>query len=187
MNIHTQGELSNQPISTLHEGHRKIERSLQVLHEMVGKASVDGRPPDDLQKLESELNFYFETVKRHKMDEEGSLFPRLRVDPLAVRIIEELEKDHQQAASWQQTVRVVGQNWLLSGFQDESQRNKILQALEELAQLAQKHTKIEEQRLFPLALGRLDEATLRQVGAEMSARRRPVFEDEIRLSSEPSS
>lgn len=184
MNIHAQGDLSSQPLSVLHEGHRNIERSLQVLREMVGEAPVDGLLSPHKQKLEHELNVFFAMVKRHRMDEEASLFPRLRVDPLAALIIDELERDHQRAESWQQTIRNVGRDWLVSGFQDDVARDKILEAIEELARLGQKHTKIEEQRLFPLAMGRLDEETLRQMAAEMSARHRLSSEEEFGIRSE---
>jgi len=171
MNIQAPKFLLNGPLGSLSECHRRIENSLQGLQEIVKDAPVDGLPPPFRARLESLLDFFSTTVKRHTLDEEMSLFPRLRMDPLADLIIEKLEADHKRAESLYQTVETLGRDWLASGSIDSFPRYNLREAVEALHELSDEHFKIEEQRLFPLAAGRLDSQTLRQLGKEMALRR----------------
>ena len=66
------------PIGMLKDCHRRIERFLDILCQVAQQAQGRALSIDERSAVESAIRYFFESGPRHNMDEEESLFPRLR-------------------------------------------------------------------------------------------------------------
>jgi hemerythrin superfamily protein len=133
------------PFEMLERCHRRLEEELQALVM---------EPARDV--AERVLEFLDRAVKRHELDEEESLFPRL---PQLAPLVAALEEQHRQQQ------RLVDE---LRAAEDE----KAIQVTALALQAAYaRHISVEERELFPAAQAALDPAARAAMSDEMQARR----------------
>ena len=124
--------------------HRRLEEELQTLVM---------EPADDVRNRV--LEFIDRAVKRHELDEEQSLFPRLP----SLAIVKELEEQHRH------------QQQLIAQLREAPDEIAIEVAAQALQVTYARHITAEERELFPAAKAALDEAALAAMSDEMQARR----------------
>jgi hemerythrin-like domain-containing protein len=126
--------------------HRRLEEELQA---------VVMEPARDV--AERVLEFLDRTIKRHELDEEESLFPRL--PPSLAPLIAELTAAHRRHEQLIQHLR-------------EAREEKGTQVTAMALQAAYaRHIALEERELFPAAKAALDEAARASMADEMQTRR----------------
>jgi hemerythrin-like domain-containing protein len=175
------------PIGMLRACHRRIERALDVIAR-VAASEKDGPLNAEAQEaLRRTLHYFGTGVPRHAADEEESLFPRLRAAAregfvagesrrlsmtAALPRLEALEREHILADSLHQELDTLGETLLECGrFADPNDRTRFGDLIQQLRQLYQKHIRIEDEELFPLAEKVVSAAEQDAVGTEMAGRR----------------
>lgn len=180
------------PIGLLSDCHRRIERFLGVLIAVSDRSR--GRPigTEERNALATALRYFREAAPRHTQDEEESLFPRMRsatgagaaAARTALRQVEELERQHADAAAWHHEVDVLGERWLSHGTLDATETDRLRDLLAVLRRLYQEHIAVEDREVFPAAAKALTKADLEAMGQEMARRRgleyKPAEHDEKR-------
>jgi hemerythrin-like domain-containing protein len=133
------------PFEMLERCHRRLEEELQALVM---------EPARDV--AERVLEFLDRALKRHELDEEQSLFPRL---PQLAPLVQALEEQHRQQQRMIEELRAAA---------DE----KAIQVAALALQVAYaRHITVEERELFPAAKAALDEGARAAMSDEMQARR----------------
>ncbi len=166
----------DQPIELLKDCHRRIEHFLGVLQQVV-ELFGDGKLPEEGRRaLEASLDYFAHAAPRHTADEEQSLFPRMRRSGDAeARVVmaelERLEADHRRADERHAKVDELGRKWLAEGSIDERNRATMRTLLDELVALYTAHIRLEDERVFEVAMRTLDRRDLGEVGFEMRRRR----------------
>ena len=164
------------PIGMLGDCHRRIIRFLHVLVALA--AEENGRCLSDEQRtlLSTSLHYFREAAPKHTVDEEESLFPRLRrlnvsgIDAVLSRI-DSLEQDHECADGRHAEVDRLGQLWLKNGQLSPEDAAVFARLVSQLETLYHHHIETEDTEIFPFAGNTLTAADRRSIGAEMAARR----------------
>src|SRR5581483_3040685 len=165
-----------EPLGLLSDCHRRIEmfmRSLSAIAQLQGQLlNQEGR-----QALENALRYFREAAPKHTADEEQSLFPRLRAldseeSEQAFSKLEELEQDHQWAESLHAEVDRLDTTYLNNDTLSEPDAAQFRENVEALAAMYQRHIKVEDESLFPLATRILSETDKLTIAKEMAARRK---------------
>jgi hemerythrin-like domain-containing protein len=94
----------------------------------------------------------------------------------ALAQLAELESDHGRAHELHDAVDRLGSRWLEQNELPAAEGSHLTALLEELSQIYQRHIRLEEERVFPLAARLLDRQALDAVGGEMAARRSVRYE-----------
>src|SRR5581483_6527247 len=161
----------NNPLGLLSDCHRRIEHFLQVLIRGIELASVRALGSDERSAFEKALVYFRDAAPKHTADEEDSLFPRLRATEdgsATLDRLEELERDHTEAAKDHDTVDRLGRMLLAQGNLPAGQQQDISNALSRLSLMYSRHIAIEDRELFPLAGRLLRAEELAAVGREMA-------------------
>jgi len=180
-----------EPLKLLQDCHRRIEHFLEVLQRVV-EVSSDGTLGDEARRaLKMALHYFREAAPRHTMDEEESLFPRLRqcggeAARAALARVAALEADHVRADARHHEVDAIGMRWLELGRLSQAQRSALKQHLDELQKLYAGHLKVEDCDIFPLAGKSLSGEQMAAIGQEMKARRAAILRHEGDPSNLPS-
>lgn len=169
------GDFSN-PIELLGDCHRRIERFLAVLVAVARQARGGPLTPEQKDEWLRALDYFHNAAPRHTADEEESLFPRLREMELpqvrdVLSKVQELEKDHEQASEWHDTVEQLGRRWLADGQLTPEDAESLGTALVQLSELYTHHIALEDQNVFPLAAAVLPSTEKANIGIEMAKRR----------------
>ncbi len=188
------------PLCLLSDCHRRIEKFLHTLIVIVqqtqeGTQIADRErveenegggvhlsivyPPlnaEQRQALEVALRYFREASPRHTLDEEESLFPKLRAcgggaAQDALDAVDALEADHDRAEAGHAEVEQLGQKWLAEGRLSRSESARMAEVLQSLQSLYQTHIQVEDTQIFPLAADVLDAPTIQAIGREMAERR----------------
>lgn len=166
------------PVDMMEDCHRRIEHFLQVLRRITARTSDAALSDDEREAMQRALNYFVRAAPRHTADEEESLFPRLRamaVNDDAARAaldrLDELERDHEHADRLHADVESLGRAWLEAGDISSDDRARMGTALDDLAQMYERHIHIEDAQVFPAARRLLDDDQVIDVGAEMKQRR----------------
>lgn len=164
------------PLGLLSDCHRRIEKFLQNLRMIVGQAKGGALSGEQSQALEIALRYFREAAPRHTRDEEESLFPQIRLSDsaeaqTALKAIDKLEADHDQADAAHVEVERLGQKWLADGQISSEETACLSEVLQSLQALYQRHIEIEDTQIFPLAGKLLGAETIARVGREMAERR----------------
>lgn len=164
------------PIGLLTDCHRRVERFLSVLVQVIAQAR--GGPLSDEQRtaLDTALRYFREAAPKHTADEEASLFPRLKTagGPELCAVLDRvaaLEQDHAEAGQQHAEVDRLGQAWLADGVLPPDGAARFSSLVAALTDMYRAHIAVEEQEVFPAAAGVLNRIQLEAVGAEMAARR----------------
>lgn len=170
-----QNDFTN-PLGLLSDCHRRIEYFLGLLVTVTKQAQGSALSPEQHKALEV-ASFYFEqAAPRHTLDEEESLFPRLRASTCAqshaaFALLDSLHAEHEVADEVHNQVGLLVRQWLKEGNLSSRQTHRLSDMLDELSSIYRKHIAAEDNELFPLAARILDESEILAVGREMAARR----------------
>jgi hemerythrin-like domain-containing protein len=164
------------PVGMLEDCHQRIRFFLGTLVRF-GLASEDVQlKPESSQALRNALMYFRNGAPKHTLDEEESLFPRLRKSgdprvPSIEKTLRELEHDHAQADAAHAEIDALGEQWLAQGSLSEEQRTRWLVLAENLQAHYERHIAVEERDIFTAARQILTAEDQRQIGAEMARRR----------------
>lgn len=161
------------PLGMLCDCHRRIERFLRVLCEVVQRAQGRALTDEERDAVRGALHYFREGGARHNRDEEDSLFPRLREAGAEddLRAIEVLEHEHADASALHATIERLYTKWIAEEALKDEERKALLDATRQLEPLYATHIAMEESVVFPQAAKTLDAAAIAAMGAEFQARR----------------
>lgn len=166
----------DEPLGLLSDCHRRIERFLTVLQNVVDQA--EGKPLNEEQRraVETALEYFRTAAPRHTADEEESLFPLLRASggdgvDAALRIVQTLEEEHAAANVAHAEVEFWFRRWIDLGPLAAPQVGKVSRVLHGLVELYRRHITVEDHEIFPLAQRVLSHHQLAQLGTQMAERR----------------
>lgn len=166
----------DRPIDMMQDCHRRVERFLTALV-LAGDTALDPLDDESKQLLKMALDYFKGASPLHNLDEETSLFPRLREhsDQAGVEealvVIERLERDHDEAEPLHEEQEALGRRWLQDGFLAPADRARFVKLSASLRALYEEHIRLEDEHVYVVARRVIDDATQQQIGAEMRARR----------------
>lgn len=168
------------PLGLLSDCHRRIEHFLGVLLDVTRQAKGGALDDPQGEALGVALRYFRETAPKHTLDEEDSLFPRMRASRHdesadARALIEMLHHDHEEAESAHAEVDRLGAEWLNNGRLDAEKAEQLEGLLSDLANTYERHILAEDSQVFPLAGRILEAAQVQEIGKEMAARRGVAF------------
>jgi hemerythrin-like domain-containing protein len=149
-----EGTTLDRPLEHLVACHRRIEDRLRVL-ERAGEA---------LEAITNCFRFFDSNGAWHTADEEDSLFPRMQawLKPEEQAFLEQLEREHQEAE---------GLYCELKELAAKVDAGRFRTVLGRLCELYRRHIAAEDETLISIGSWVLTEAELREISAEMKARR----------------
>jgi hemerythrin-like domain-containing protein len=160
------------PIGMLMDCHRRIEHFLDILCQVAQQAQGRALSNEERAAVEAALRYFRESGPRHNMDEEDSLFPRLRrACSEGLSHIGRLEGEHREAEELHEETEKFYTRWITAGDLDLADSARLLMVTAMLQQLYREHISIEEERVFPLAAKVIDPTGIAAIGAEFKARR----------------
>ena len=164
------------PLGLLSDCHRRLERFLNAL--IAISEETQGSKLSDVQSqhFEAALRYFREAAPKHTLDEEESLFPRLRSKDreevyAAFVLLDRLHADHEEAEIKHRMVDELGRAWLADGQLAPGSSWRLVSLLRELRTTYEKHIDVEDNELFPLAAKVLDRSELETIAREMAGRR----------------
>jgi hemerythrin-like domain-containing protein len=165
--------LFEDPIGVLNDCHRKIKRSLHVLWVIADRAAGRELTCDEISAVRSAMDCLCVEGTRHTVDEEQSLFPRLRAQTISGDSEELglLEENRRQADRLHAIVESLYSAWMSAGALRPESQLRLQSCTESLKRLTEQHIKVEEQVVFPRAQQVLDGHTIAAIGREFRARR----------------
>lgn len=166
----------DQPLGLLRDCHRRIERFLDMLIQVTQRVRGGTLNAEERRALEAALGYFREAAPRHTKDEEESLFPRMRScnDPQAQEVLSKLaalEADHVRADAGHREVDELGARWLQDGTLAPDATDRLGRVLADLRAIYLAHIQLEDAEVFPVAGAILSAESIRELGAEMAARR----------------
>ena len=164
------------PLGMLSDCHRRIERFLGVLVELARQPGGAQLNDEHRAALAASLRYFRDAAPKHTLDEEESLFPRLRASGderarAALARLDTLHEDHLAAERLHREADALGLRWLADGRLTPEDSARLLAVLETLRATYQGHIRAEDEELFPLAGAVLAAQELEAIGREMAARR----------------
>ena len=162
------------PLGMLSDCHRRIERFLAALAFVAEQSASTGPGEGQRKTLDAALRYFREAAPKHTLDEEESLFPRLRVSDgarEAAALLDSLHADHEMAEALHREVETLAGLLLAEGRLPEDESRRLVAVLNDLRAVYQKHIRAEDEELFPLAGRVLSGPELEAVGREMAERR----------------
>jgi hemerythrin-like domain-containing protein len=164
------------PTGLLTDCHRRIVTFLDTLRAV---AQVIDRPPtaDVERALESALRYFSQAAPKHTADEEESLFPRLRQIShadltSAFDKLQELEAEHRWANPLHAEVEQLGVKYLSERSLSKPEADRFRAAIRDLQSMYERHIRIEDNVIFPLAARLLTEQDKSAIADEMAGRRK---------------
>ena len=158
------------PIEHLVACHRRIEERLDIL-ERAG-AMLDSVPEASLIAIQNSIRFMDLSGALHTIDEEQSVFPRLR-EALNVEereYLDHLEAEHREAEQVYGRLKAVVARMRVGVTTDDTVEYRDLVAA--LASMYRSHIASEDTILVEMGRRRLTEGQLESIQSEMRARRR---------------
>jgi len=164
------------PLGLLSDCHRRIERFLDGLIAISEEAQGNKLSDMQRQQFEVGLRYFREAAPKHTLDEEESLFPRLRLHQdgeslTAFALLDGLHADHTEAEIKHQRVDDLGRAWLADEWLSPDSAWMLIGLLKGLRMTYEKHIAVEDNELFPFAGRILDRTELEAIAQEMAARR----------------
>jgi hemerythrin-like domain-containing protein len=141
-------------------------------------AAVIDRPAsaENRRGLETALQYFSQSAPKHTEDEEGSLFPRLRLNKSpevqsSFSQLDRLEEEHRWAAPLHADIDLLGARYLSVGSLSAAEVERFRNAVASLAALYKRHITVEDSVIFPLAARLLSQMKKRDIAEEMARRR----------------
>lgn len=169
------------PLGLLGNCHLRIKKFLRVMIDVTKQARGQALSEEQRTALGAALSYFREAAPKHTLDEEESLFPRMRATTnpevkAALDGLDVLHQDHEIAGAAHAEVGSLAGRWLADGTLSNEAAARLSELLERLDALYQKHIAIEDDQIFPLAGRVLNPSELLMVGREMAKRRGVDFE-----------
>lgn len=160
------------PLEMLSACHHRIERQCNTLRRLAPHLREHGAD-EEARSAAGRIMRYFDTsALHHHADEEQDLFPALLEsmagsDPVCIKgLTEGLTHDHRKLeAGWRQLRQVLAQ------IADGQAVELPADALEAFVSLYERHMKLEEDELLPMAARLLSDADITRIGQAMRQRR----------------
>jgi hemerythrin-like domain-containing protein len=164
------------PLGLLSDCHRRIERFLDIILAIAEQANGKDLEEDQRTALELALRYFREAAPKHVLDEEESLFPRLRAKQSptghrALALLDKLNADHRKTDRGHKGIEELSRVWLKEGCLPPDDATLLARLLQSLRETYRQHIAVEDAEVFPLASRLLDGAELQTIGQEMAARR----------------
>ena len=162
------------PLGMLSDCHRRIERFLAALAFVAEQSASTGLGEGQSKTLDAALRYFRVSAPKHTLDEEESLFPRLRASAgarEAAALLDSLHADHETAEARHREVETLAGRLLTEGRLPEEESRRLVAVLNDLRAVYRKHIRAEDEELFPLAGRVLSGSELGAVGREMAGRR----------------
>lgn len=164
------------PIDMLIDCHRRIEHFLDVIVRVVELYANRALDAEARQAIAAARHYFVNSAPNHTADEEQSLFPRMHsagaFELDTYKLLAQLRQDHRAADDLYGRIDRLLDRWLAS---EEALPADLLTTLRmDLAELQRHyatHIHTEEEQIFPSAAKALNASQLREMGAEMRARR----------------
>ena len=163
----------DQPLELLQACHGHIETQLAMLERLVSHITEQGCDAEARDAARFVMRFFDTTGEQHHRDEDGDLFPRLRMRaaelerPEIAAIIDELERDH--ATMQLQWSRLRER---LNAIARDEQALLTREDIASFAWLLRHHMARESAAILPFAKEALDIAERGALGERMAARRK---------------
>ena len=134
------------PIGMLKDCHRRIEHFLNILCLVAEGPSDRSLTEEERSAVKAALQYFHTGGERHTLDEEDSLFPRLRIasGDGGFEVVERLERDHAQAADLHEAVDWLYTAWISVGILESGDQQRLLSDTASLKQLYKEHIEIKE-------------------------------------------
>jgi hemerythrin-like domain-containing protein len=153
----------------LERSHRRLEHELDALAAASAALAGEDRA-DAIGRVDAAIDYFARSAARHEVDEEGSLFPRLRRHPELAALLDALTDEHEHHQRLHGELIAQRAAWPPDG-PDAVQIPRMIALIDELAAAYRAHIAREEASLFPAARAHLDATELAAVLTEMEARR----------------
>ena len=162
------GKDRSDPFAMLERSHARLQEQLSLLLGTAAELHDAPHDPAARARVVEIADFLEHSIARHELDEEQSLFPRVR-DRYA-QIIDTLEAEHRSQQKLHHELRA-----LAEACERDELDEPLLAHLSDLAMTLAKsyshHIEIEELELFPHARVVLHASVRAEMAAEMQARR----------------
>ena len=167
------------PLDVLFHCHQKIAANLETLRRTT--AALHKSKGENFKELfgtlDTVLNLFFTTGTKHTLDEEESLFPRIRQHSDSVvsevfDVIGQLESQHKRALSIEESLKKLTIDMATDEALDENKLALFSDLGESLYDLYQPHIQMENEFVFPAARKILSDDELLEIGREMYQRRK---------------
>ncbi len=160
------------PIGMLTDCHRRIERFLDILCNVIHRAVGRELTAEEVSAAQAALHYFRQGGETHNSDEEESLFPRLRAKSApVVESIARLESEHRDANRLHKSIEHFYVTWISAGKLSAADEIQLSSETKQLKELYTAHIHAEETIVFPYAAQTLDTQTLATIGREFSLRR----------------
>ncbi len=152
--------------------HRQTVFTLGKLRALVARLSSTGPDAEAREMAAAIVRFFSTTARRHHEDEERHVFPKMAGsdDPKIVQAVLTLQQDHHWLEEdWRELsvpldAVACGQSWY--------DLDVLRKGVDVFVALSHEHIALEESLIYPQARARSDAAQRREMGREISARRR---------------
>ena len=162
------------PIGMLKDCHRRIEHFLNILCLVAERPGDRSLTEEERAAVKAALQYFHTGGERHTLDEEESLFPRIRIasGDEGLKVLERLERDHAHAADLHESVDWLYTTWISDGVLNPSDQQRLAFKTASLKKLYEEHIEIEETIIFPSAQDVLSSQALAEIGSEFDTRRK---------------
>lgn len=162
----------DQPFEMLHACHDRVERTLSLLERLVAHVHAHGHDEDSRSAARDVLRYFDLAAPHHHRDEELHVLPPLLAseDAEVRALATQLVAEHRRMEALWAALRGPLQQW--ADAPPAATTFPLPEALAAFTGLYAGHIAREEAQAYPQARTLLDPATLADMGAEMSARRR---------------
>ena len=154
----------------LGRSHRRLDERLIELRRAVEAIVRERATADDLEVVDSVLDYLERSALRHELDEEESLFPRLRGHRDLIPLLHDLHIEHEEHRRLVANLRSLRNGWAPSG-PDASAGAAMVIAVTDLSRAYRSHIQREDRELLPAARVLLAPADVAALSGEMDARR----------------
>jgi hemerythrin-like domain-containing protein len=169
------------PIGLMSDCHRRIKKFLSIMITIMRQTHGGSMEANQKAALETCLRYFREAAPNHTMDEEQSLFPRMRnfendLKASDMQCLDHLEQEHAEVDISHHNVDRLGNLWLSQGWLTSEDSDSFSRALGKLSLIYKRHIDLEEHQIFPLALKILPDTEVAAIGREMALRRNVDFD-----------
>lgn len=163
------------PLGMLRDCHKRITYFLDSLAFAANKFRGLPLPHEMRRGILNSLRYFREAAPNHNVDEEQSLFPRMRLlineKQFASALMQSLEGEHRWAESQHELVDGLFRKWIANGSITGEESESLVSTLRRLQAFYVVHIRQEELAIFPIAKEGLSAAEIAAIGVEMAARR----------------
>jgi hemerythrin-like domain-containing protein len=160
-------------LDMLERCHRRLDETLYRLTE-IAQGAASSPATIDAERLRSEVDeisaFLQRTGRRHEIDEEQSLFPRLRIEqPALSTTLSTLSEQHREHARLEDSLAILARRFD-GGPPSDVDVTALIEVATALNHAYAAHLDLEDRELLPAAR-QLAPSVLEDIASEMQARR----------------